>query len=92
MVCCIIAAYLYRMFLAMLRRWAIYWGLARPLEWEQDLPTFAGEVGAALKRAFRSKAARIMALALVSSTLGLTAFFSSAASEAATPSLASLLP
>lgn len=56
MVCCVIAAYLYRMFLAMLRRWGIYWGVVRPVDWECELPTFAGSVRhriAALRAASR---------------------------------------
>lgn len=52
MVCCIIAAYLYAQFVAMLRRWGIYFGLVRPNEWEAkaNLPTLKKSVGRMLGR------------------------------------------
>lgn len=38
MACCIIAAYLYAQLVAVLRRWCIFWGLARRRVGEADVP------------------------------------------------------
>lgn len=38
MACCIIAAYLYAQLVGVLRRWCIFWGLARRRAGESDVP------------------------------------------------------
>jgi hypothetical protein len=63
MMCCVIAAFLFAQVMAMVRRWGIYWGVVRPDENEEDLPTLGKSLRALFaKPAFRTA---IIAVALI---------------------------
>lgn len=74
MICCIIAAYLYARMVAMLRRWAIYWGIVRRGPFERDLPTLCDNLRGKGPRPALSTLCLTAAIVALASTWSLGGF------------------